>query len=208
MQYKNLDRLKWKSGIQQKILPNSWIVTCVDRSPKLTEVWSTCNWFYIRTLLGKGRGFEGRKTGKYVFLVLLRDLLNLTSAFLLWSLAKPKKTPNPNLVTLATASMAFLKQERRGICPQEKKLPLKQKIWWTCPGPSCPGNWDQCPLHMAIWNIPQAWEWSLPSAFCLDFKISKYFAIRGYLKRNDKHQRPSACQNPNMLRTLGGRCEV
>lgn len=189
MQHKNIYRLKRKSGVQQKTLPNSWMVRCVDRSPKLMEVQRTCNWFYSRTLLGE-EDLKVEKWGEDIFVAILRNLLNMSSAFLAFVFSKTKK-PTPNLVTLATASMAFLKQYRRGICPQEKKkLPLKQKIWWTCPGPSCPGNWDQCPLHIAIWNIAQVGEWSLPSAFCLDFKISKYFAIRGYLKGNYKHQRP------------------
>lgn len=79
---------------------------------------------------GKEEDLKVEKRGKYVFLVILRNLLNLTSAFLALVSSKKKKPPppNPNLVILATASKAFLKQERRGICPQERKLPLKQKI--------------------------------------------------------------------------------
>lgn len=97
---------------------------------KKNEVWSAYNWFYSRTLLGEGKGYEDRKRGNYVILVILRNFLDLTSAFLalVFSKKKTKQThPKSQPCYSSHSKHDFSYKRKKQHLPTGEKVTFKAK---------------------------------------------------------------------------------
>lgn len=156
------------------------MVRCVDRSPKLTEVWSAYNWFYSRTLLGK-EDSKVEKREKEVSLVILRNLLNLPSAFLALVLSKTKKTqsnPNSNPVTQQVWHL-----------PTGEKVTFKAKNLMNLSRSFL--SWELRSVSIAYGNLKYSTGMGMNSSFRFLFLFQDFKIILPLeATSNDKHQRP------------------